>query len=112
MKVVHRVELAVDGLHADHVHIVHIAVTAQAEQAVRAKTAETARQASNAPDLESHGDGAVLRKSEVGYTNLAANPASRGFIRDTDLEVSRLSNHFEDGPATVAQTGRFRFIHG
>ena len=63
MKVVHRVELAVDGLHADHVHIVHIAVTAQAEQAVRAKTAETARQASNVPDLESHGDGAVLRKS-------------------------------------------------
>ena len=109
MKVVHRVELAVDGLHADYVHI---AVTAQAEQAVRAKTAETARQASNVPDLESHGDGAVLRKSEVGYTNLAANPASRGFIRDTDLEVSRLSNHFEDGPATVAQTGRFRFIHG
>jgi hypothetical protein len=104
------VDATIRGLRLDYIHT---AATAPAEkargQAVK-KVAENQQ-----PGMPVHIDRFHVVDGQVGLINKATAHPFRFFVTNADLDVTKLSNGFQDGPATARLTGRFMgsgSVHG
>jgi hypothetical protein len=104
IQTVHLRQLRVDGLQADYVHSKR---TAPKEEQTREQVTQKAKEVSNAPGVQLRVDQAAVHARSIGFVNAATDPEYRVFLDQVELELHNLSNHFEEGPATAALTGRF-----
>jgi Domain of Unknown Function (DUF748) len=94
----------VEGINLDYVHK---ALTTGAESQRVSKVKQTGKKVSNEPGLVLKIHRVDIEKSRVAFTDQAKNPPFKLFMTDLSLLATRLSNHFEEGPATVNLRGKF-----
>jgi len=98
-------DLAIRTVRLDYIHT---AATAKAEEARKDKVARAAKRATKEPGLTLRLKRFRLVDSNVGLVNRAKNPPYRVYLADTNLEITNLSNKFQDGPAQAKLRGRFQ----
>lgn len=101
---VHVWDFTVHGVTIDYIHTA--ATTKKEQEQVRA-VERAAKKAANTPDLVLKLDRLTLTDSEIGMINKAKDPGYRVSLKNTHMEVTNLSNHFENGPARLDLTAKF-----
>jgi Domain of Unknown Function (DUF748) len=103
-------DATIRGLRLDYIHT---AATAPAE---KARGREVKKVAENQqPGMPVHIDRFHVVDGRVGLVNKASDHPFRFFVTNADLDVTKLSSGFQDGPATARLTGRFMgsgSVHG
>jgi hypothetical protein len=97
-------DLLLQGLKLD---VVHSTATAGNERAKKAAVENAAARVTNAPAVLLRLQKLRIRDGEIGLVNRAHAPAYRAFLSNTNVDVTNLSNHFEQGPAKGTLTGKF-----
>jgi hypothetical protein len=92
IKVVHLHNADIQRLQMDYMHT---AQTVWVEQERARQVKPTAQEASNAPGLV-RADRLNVVKSEVGFSNKAANPNYRLFLAGLEVRLSNFSNQLMD----------------
>jgi uncharacterized protein DUF748 len=95
-------DATVRGLRLDYIHT---AATAPAEKARGREVAKVAE--GQRPVMPVRIDRFHVVGGRVGLVNKASDHPFRLFVDDADLDVTRLSTGFRDGPATARLTGHF-----
>ena len=98
-------DLAIRSVRLDYIHT---AATAKAEEARKDKVARAAKEATKEPGLTLRLRRLRLVDSDVGLVNRAKSPPYRVYLASTNLEVTNLSNKFQDGPAQAKLSGKFQ----
>lgn len=101
VKVAHIETVTIDRVRFDYIH------SAPAETESAKKVTRAVQEASNKPSLLVRLDEFHIKNSNIGIVNRAKNPPFRVFVTGANLDVTNLSNHFEQGPARAILTGRF-----
>ncbi|HEV8609897.1 MAG TPA: DUF748 domain-containing protein [Thermoanaerobaculia bacterium] len=101
IKVAHVEDVVIDRVRFDYIHSAPRAT----ESAM--KVTRVVDKASNKPGLLVRLDQFHVKNSNLGIVNQVKNPPYRIFVSGANLDVTNLSNHFEQGPARATLTGRF-----
>jgi len=97
-------DLLLQGLRLD---VVHSTATAGNEHAKKAAVEKAAAYVTNKPAVLLRMQKLRIRDGEIGLVNKAHSPPYRAFLSSTNIDVTNLSNHFEQGPAKATLTGKF-----
>lgn len=89
------------------INYIHTAGTAAAEKERAIKGKKAAGKVSNKPGILLRLDQFSLTGSTIGMINKSVSPSYRVFFADTDVHITNLSNHFEEGPAEARIRGKF-----
>jgi hypothetical protein len=97
-------DLLLQGLKLD---VLHSPATAQNEHAKKAAVEKAASNVTNKPAVLLRVQKLRIRDGEIGLVNKTHAPPYRAFLSNANIDVTNLSNHFEQGPAKATLTGRF-----
>jgi len=86
---------------------IHKASTATAESQRASEVKQTARKVNNKPGVVLKIDRVDIERSRLIYTDQTKNPPFKLFMTSLSLVATKLSNHFEEGPAVVNLHGKF-----
>jgi Domain of Unknown Function (DUF748) len=96
--------LKIQNLVADYVHT---KPATSPTKELSKKADKVIREHSNEPTLELDINDVEISDSELGIVNKASEPQYRLFVSGAQVKIQNLSNHAEEGVATITATGRF-----
>ncbi len=96
--------MSIEDARVDYVHTPETVAT---EARVGHATVKTAQRLQNKPETLIRIDHGVIKNSEFGFVNHAAQPPYRVFVTNGELRIENLSNHLSQGSSIVTLTGKF-----